>query len=51
MAVRRLAETQPESFAFTQENRAWAERVPAGGTAFRFTLPLEEAPTVPPEAD
>lgn len=25
MAVRRLAETQPESFAFTQENRAWAE--------------------------
>jgi NADH-quinone oxidoreductase subunit E len=26
MAVRRLAETQPESFAFTQENRAWAER-------------------------
>ena len=31
--------------------RAWAERVPAGGTAFRFTLPLEEAPTVPSEAD
>jgi len=29
--------------------RAWAERVPAGGTAFRFTLPLEQAPAVPPE--
>ena len=29
--------------------RAWAERVPGGGTAFRFTLPLEEAPAVPPE--
>lgn len=26
MAARRLAETQPESFAFTPENRAWAER-------------------------
>jgi len=26
MAPRRLAETQPESFAFTPENRAWAER-------------------------
>ena len=26
MAVRRLAETQPESFAFTPENVAWAER-------------------------
>jgi NADH-quinone oxidoreductase subunit E len=26
MAARRLAETQPESFAFTGENRAWAER-------------------------
>ena len=30
--------------------RAWAERVPAGGTAFRFTLPLEAAPPVPTEA-
>jgi K+-sensing histidine kinase KdpD len=30
--------------------KAWAERVPAGGTAFRFTLPLEEAPPVPSEA-
>ena len=29
--------------------RAWAERVPGGGTAFRFTLPLEEAPAVPAE--
>ncbi len=26
MAVRRLAETQPETFAFTRENGAWAER-------------------------
>ena len=26
MAARRLAEHQPESFAFTAENRAWAER-------------------------
>jgi NADH-quinone oxidoreductase subunit E len=26
MAVRRLAETQPESSAFTPENRGWAER-------------------------
>lgn len=30
--------------------RAWADRVPAGGTAFRFTLPLEEAPSVPLES-
>jgi two-component system sensor histidine kinase KdpD len=29
--------------------QAWAENVPAGGTAFYFTLPLEEAPSVPPE--
>jgi two-component system, OmpR family, sensor histidine kinase KdpD len=29
---------------------AWAERVPGGGTAFRFTLPLEAAPAVPAEA-
>lgn len=28
----------------------WAERVPAGGTAFRFTLPFEEPPAVPAEA-
>ena len=31
--------------------RAWAERMAGGGTAFRFTLPLEAPPTVPPEAD
>lgn len=31
--------------------RAWAERVPAGGTAFRFTLPLEEAPAAPRESE
>ena len=30
--------------------RAWAERVPAGGTVFRFTLPLERAPAMPAEA-
>jgi len=30
--------------------RAWAEPVPGGGTAFRFTLPIEEAPGVPQEA-
>ena len=29
--------------------RIWAERRPEGGAAFRFTLPLEEAPSVPPE--
>ena len=26
MSVRRLAEIQPESFAFTPENQAWAEK-------------------------
>ena len=30
--------------------QAWAERVPAGGTAFRFTLPFDEAPPVPAES-
>lgn len=30
--------------------QAWAESVPAGGTAFRFTLPLEEVPSVPVES-
>lgn len=30
------------------QGRAWAERLP-GGTAFRFTLPLEEAPEPPLE--
>ena len=29
--------------------RAWAERVPAGGTAFHISLPIEEAPHVPME--
>jgi NADH-quinone oxidoreductase subunit E len=29
MAVRRLAEQQPDSFAFSAENRAWAERTVA----------------------
>ena len=29
--------------------RIWAERRPEGGAAFRFTLPLEEAPQVPAE--
>lgn len=29
--------------------RAWAERVPGGGTAFRMRLPLEEAPGLPVE--
>jgi len=30
--------------------RIWAERRAGGGTAFRFTLPVEEAPEVPVEA-
>ncbi|HET9653371.1 MAG TPA: sensor histidine kinase, partial [Usitatibacter sp.] len=31
--------------------RTWAERVPAGGMAFRFTLPVEaSAPSMPQEA-
>ena len=29
--------------------RVWAESVPAGGTAFHFTLPVEEPPRVPLE--
>ena len=29
--------------------RIWAERRPQGGAAFRFTLPLEQAPVVPAE--
>lgn len=28
---------------------AWAETMPGGGTAFRFTLPLEEVPPMPQE--
>ena len=30
--------------------RIWAERLPGRGAAFRFTLPMEEAPAVPAEA-
>ena len=30
--------------------RAWAERLPGGGSAFRFTLPLEDPPSMPAEA-
>jgi len=30
--------------------KIWAERRPMGGSAFRFTLPIEEAPAVPAEA-
>jgi len=29
--------------------RVWAEQLPGGGSAFRFTLPLEEPPSVPAE--
>ena len=29
--------------------RVWAESLPGGGSAFRFTLPLEEPPAVPAE--
>ena len=30
--------------------RAWAEQLPGGGTAFRFSLPLEPQPAAPQEA-
>ncbi len=30
--------------------KAWAERIPGGGTAFRFTLPAEQPPDMPVEA-
>jgi two-component system sensor histidine kinase KdpD len=30
--------------------RVWAEKVPGGGSAFRFTLPIEAAPSPPTEA-
>lgn len=33
------------------QGKAWAERLAGGGTAFRFTLPVEEAPRPPAEAD
>ena len=29
--------------------RAWARQIPAGGTAFHFTLPLDAEPVMPPE--
>jgi two-component system sensor histidine kinase KdpD len=29
--------------------RAWAERLPDGGTAFHFSLPIETPPTMPAE--
>jgi two-component system sensor histidine kinase KdpD len=31
------------------QGRIWAEQLPGGGTAFRFTLPLEEPPSPPAE--
>ena len=31
------------------DGKAWAENMPGGGTAFRFTLPLEAVPPMPPE--
>src|SRR5262245_57638294 len=31
------------------QGRIWAEQQPGGGTAFRFTLPLEALPPMPPE--
>lgn len=31
--------------------RTWAEKIPAGGTAFRFTLPIEAAPRAPVEIE
>jgi two-component system, OmpR family, sensor histidine kinase KdpD len=31
------------------DGQAWAERVPGGGTAFRFTLPREPVPAAPVE--
>lgn len=31
------------------KGRVWADSLPDGGTAFRFALPLEEAPQLPPE--
>jgi two-component system sensor histidine kinase KdpD len=29
--------------------RAWADRPPAGGTAFHFSLPIETPPAIPAE--
>jgi len=31
--------------------KVWAERIPGGGTAFRFTLPVEEAPRPPVDVE
>ena len=31
------------------QGRIWAEQLPGGGTAFRFTLPIEQAPEPPAE--
>lgn len=31
--------------------KVWAEKVPGGGSAFRFTLPIEEAPRPPTETE
>ncbi|HEX4942942.1 MAG TPA: DUF4118 domain-containing protein [Usitatibacteraceae bacterium] len=31
--------------------RAWGERIPGGGMAFRFSLPVEDAPLPPDEAE
>ena len=33
------------------QGRAWAERLAGGGTAFRFSLPVEEAPRPPVEVE
>jgi two-component system, OmpR family, sensor histidine kinase KdpD len=33
------------------QGKAWAERLVGGGMAFRFTLPVEEAPRAPMEAE
>ena len=32
------------------KGEAWVEKVPGGGTSFRFTIPREPAPAMPPEA-
>jgi two-component system sensor histidine kinase KdpD len=33
------------------QGRTWAEGLPGGGVAFRFTLPIEEAPRPPAETE
>jgi two-component system sensor histidine kinase KdpD len=37
------------SIARLHGGRAWAARVPEGGTIFSFSLPIEAAPAMPPE--